>query len=218
MSARWHIGAGDELALEWEGDSSHRILILPALLDEANKLRRFTVEVARRLAGSGHACLIPDLPGQNESTAPQVEQSLDSWQTAAARAAERWGATHVLSLRSSAMIAPDRPGWRYAPVGSKTHLRSLLRSRTIAAREAGRTETAEDLMRMGLIYGLELAGFDLSPEMISQMANSDLIEPENMRDIPQADLGGPGLWLRAEAGFDAQQADALAAILAMDLI
>jgi hypothetical protein len=39
----------------------------------------------------------------------------------------------------------------------------------------------------------------------------------NLTDIAQGDVGGSGLWLRAEPGFDAKQADALAAIVAMGL-
>ena len=37
------------------------------------------------------------------------------------------------------------------------------------------------------------------------------------RDIAQGDIGSAGLWLRAEPDYDPKQADALAAILAMEL-
>ena len=47
---------------------------------------------------------------------------------------------------------------------------------------------------------------------------AELPAPANQRDIAQSDIGGPGLWLRAEPDHDPRQADALAAILAMELL
>ena len=44
---------GDEYALAFDRGRAQRLLVLPALFDEANKLRHFTVEVLRRLDVSG---------------------------------------------------------------------------------------------------------------------------------------------------------------------
>jgi hypothetical protein len=50
------------------GEGPTRLLIVPALFDEGNRMRRLTVEVMRRLAASGIASVLPDLPGLQEST------------------------------------------------------------------------------------------------------------------------------------------------------
>ena len=54
---------GEEFALICEGGGAARLLIVPALFDEANKLRRFTVDAMRRLAAAGVTTILPDLPG-----------------------------------------------------------------------------------------------------------------------------------------------------------
>jgi hypothetical protein len=49
--------AASEYALVFDAERKHRVLIAPALFDEGHKLRRFTVEVMRRLApGSTASC------------------------------------------------------------------------------------------------------------------------------------------------------------------
>jgi hypothetical protein len=83
------------------------VLVLPAWFDEGNKLRHFTVEVMRRLDGSGIDTILPDLPGCNESLVPLDAQTLDTWRSAAVAASRRFSATHVLSVRAGAMLSPD---------------------------------------------------------------------------------------------------------------
>ena len=96
------------------------MLVLPALFDEANKLRRLTVEVMRRLDGAGVDSVLPDLPGCNESRQPLEAQTLDHWREAARAAATHCGATHVLTLRGGALTAPSElPGWAYSPVAGR---------------------------------------------------------------------------------------------------
>ena len=193
-------GTHDEMALVAGQNGKHRLLIIPALFDEANRLRRFTVEVMRRLAGAGIDCFLPDLPGCNESTAPLVHQTPSDWQLAMIGAAEHFRASHILAIRGGALVAPAHlPGWHYAPTTGASQLRQMLRARIISAREAGREETQDSLLTQGREQGLTLAG------------------TEAQSTISQDMLGGPGLWLRAEPGENREQADALAAIIAMGL-
>jgi len=197
----------------------HRVLVLPAWFDEGNKLRHFTVEVMRRLDGSGIDSFLPDLPGCNESPAPLERQTVESWRAEAAEAAWFFSATHVLAIRAAAMIAPDAlPGWRYAPLSGSSQLRALLRARVLSAREAGREENREALIGEGRQNGLEVAGYRLGAAMIAGLAEAELPGTAHQRDIAQSDIGGAGLWLRAEPGHDRNQADALAAVLAMELL
>lgn len=218
MIAAWPGAAGEELAIAFDQGRPRRVLVLPAWFDEASKLRHFTVEVMRRLDGSGIDSFLPDLPGCNESSAPLAEQSLDIWRSEAAEAASYFAATHVLAVRSAAAIAPDLPGWRYAAQAGSSQLRSLLRARVLSAREAGCDEDRDALLTEGLQHGLELAGYRLGAALVADLTAAESPAPGKQRDIAQGDVGGPGLWLRAEPDHDHRQADALAAILSMELL
>lgn len=209
-------GTRGELALAFDRRRAHRILVLPAWFDEANKLRRQTVEVMRRLDLSGIDSVLPDLPGCNESEAPLAEQTLAGWREAASAASVHFRATHVLTLRAGAMLAPvTLPGWRYAPISGRQVLRAMLRARTIAAREAGRAERSEDLAAIGRSRGIELAGWHLSAALFAALEAA--APAADLLEIDQASVGGAPLWLRAEPGEAPEQADALAAIVAIGL-
>ncbi len=187
----------------------------PAWFDEANKLRRFTVEVMRRLDAAGIDSLLPDLPGCNESLVPLREQSLEGWHSAMASAAESLRATHVLAIRAGALVAPQGlPGWHYAGQSGPKLLRGMIRARTIAAREAGLAETSEGLLTLGREHGLVLGGWDIGAAMIRALESAEPVLGPDQAEIAQSLVGGPGLWLRAEPGEDAGQAERLAALIA----
>lgn len=191
-----------------------RVLVLPALFDEANKLRRLTVEVMRRLDLAGVDSVLPDLPGCNESRQRLETQTLDHWREAARAAAAHFGASHVLTLRGGVLVAPpEMSGWAYAPVAGRQVLRAMLRARIIAAREAGREETTEALQAQARAEGIELAGWKLGAAMFAQLEQAALQPDAAQVAIDQSAIGGGGLWLRAEPDEDASQADALAAML-----
>lgn len=208
--------AADEYALAGDRGRAARVLIVPALLDEASKLRRLTVEVMRRLDGAGIDSFLPDLPGTNESLRPLPEIELEDWRMAVACAARNFAPSHVLALRGGALLVPTGlPGWAYAPVKGASLLRTLLRARVLAAREAGRAETAEGLLERALAEGIELAGYRLGPELVRQLQQA--APAPGLSEIAQATVGGSGLWLRAEPDHSPAQADALAAIVAVGL-
>jgi len=54
--------------------------------------------------------------------------------------------------------------------------------------------------------------------MIAELEAAELAPAEGQREVAQGDLGGGGLWLRAEPDHNPKQADALAAIIAMELL
>jgi hypothetical protein len=133
-------------------------------------------------------------------------------------AAKHFRATHVLGIRGGALVMPEGlPGWRYAPVKGASTLRQMMRARMLISREAGVTETQEGLLEMALSDGIELAGFRLGPEFVSQFQSLTPQVSASVSEIEQDMLGGSGLWLRAEPGEDRAQADALAAILAIGI-
>lgn len=206
------------MALAFDQFRRWRLLIVPALFEESNRMRRFTVEVMRRLDNAGVDSFLPDLPGCNESLQLLQDQTPQSWRTAMAAAAVHFRASHVLGIRGGALLLPeDRPGWRYASVNGASLLRQLLRGRILASREAGVTESQESLLAAGLDRGLELAGYRLGGKFITDFQSLTPAVSHSMSDIEQDMLGGGGLWLRAEPGEDRSQADALAAILAIGI-
>lgn len=213
--ASWPGPQGDEYAFAFDSSRSARLLVLPALFDEANKTRHFLIEVMRRLDGAGIDSFLPDLPGCNESLAPLETQTLAGWRASATTVSEHFGATRVLTLRAGALMAPALPGWRYAVQSGPSVMRAMLRARMIASREAGAEETTDQLLALARAQGLELIGYRLGATLIDELLTA---EPTGgLADIAQADVGGGGLWLRAEPSFDAGQADALAALLASQI-
>lgn len=53
--------------------------------------------------------------------------------------------------------------------------------------------------------------------MVGELEVTTQPDPSALADIDQAQLGGAGLWLRAEPDEDAQQADTLAQIILSDV-
>ena len=210
--------AASEYALIFDQSRGHRILIAPALFDEGHKLRRFTVEVMRRLDGAGIDCFLPDLPGLNESEQDLALIEPEDWRMALEAAARQFEATHVLALRGGGLVLPDKlGGWHYAPVKGASLLKTMLRARILAARETGREESFDILMEQGLALGIELAGYSLSGEMLRQMGELTPGKQPGITAIEHELLGGGALWLRAEPAEDSAQADALAAIVAIGI-
>ena len=207
------------MALCFDDFRRWRLLIVPALFDESNRMRRITVEVMRRLNNAGVDSFLPDLPGCNESLQELEGQTPATWKAAISAAAVHFRASHVLGIRGGALLLPDAlPGWRYAPINGASALRQMLRARIVSSREAGVTETQESLLAEGLDQGLELAGYRLGAEFIAQVQSLTPSISHSVSDIDQDMLGsGGGLWLRAEPDEDRAQADALAAIIAIGI-
>ena len=208
-------GPSEEYAVSFDRGRPRRLLIVPALFDEANRTRRFLIETMRLLDRAGIDSILPDLPGCNESLRPFGGESLESWQAAMAAAIRHFACNEVLSLRAGSLIAPAVPGWQLEPLAGRSQLRQLLRARTIAAREEGRSETIEGLLELGRREGLDLAGYACSAALLGGLEHGEPVQGQ--RPIRQADLGGGALWLRSEPGEAPDQSSALAAILAAGL-
>lgn len=207
--------AAQEFALAFDQGRPHRLLIVPALFEEANRMRRLTVEVMRRLDAAGIDCFLPDLPGCNESLVSLETQTIETWRGAMAAAAGHFKATHVLGIRGGTLIQPALPGWRYGPVKGANILRQMLRARIVVSREAGLTETQESLLEIGSRDGLELVGYRLGSGLLAGLQSA--APSDSGSEILQDMVGGSGLWLRAEPGEDRAQADAVAAIIAVGI-
>ena len=212
-------GSGEEFALvAGPDDAPVRMLIVPALFDEANKTRRLLAQMMRLLAARGVASVLPDLPGCGESLAPLELQDLASWRAAVRKCVRHFGASHVLAIRGGATLLPrGAKGWSFEPVAGAAQLRTMVRAGTIAAREEGRDETSAHLLDFGRAHGLELAGYRLGARMIADLEQSTLPKRSKRPVLTIAELGGEPLWRRSEPGYDPALAAALATRIAGEL-
>lgn len=213
----YSVAGQNEFCLSF-GESSHRrLLIIPPLFDEMNRMRRVCTSAMRALAARDVSSVLIDLPGCNESLAPQERQSLLSWQSAANACADQLSVTHIASIRGGALvdgIRPDLPHWRLAPVKGASLLKTMIRTRIAGEKEAGITVTEAQLMEQAATDIIELAGNRLGPAMVAQLA---VAQPAMLTHLTERKLGediaGSPLWLRAEPQDDA----AFAAAIAEDL-
>lgn len=209
-------GIAEEYALAFDSGRQNRLLIVPALFDEGNKLRRLTVDVMRSLSAAGIDSFLPDLPSCNESQQPLEAQEPQDWLDAMSAAARHFGATHTLGVRGGCLLTPaNLPTWHYAPVKASAILRQMMRARILSSREAGREERREALEEYARAEGIELAGYRLGAAFIRQF--EPMVPGSTARVIAQDEIGAAGLWLRAEPDENRAQADALAAMLVTDI-
>ena len=193
------------------------ILIIPPLFEEANRTRRTLVLAMRALAADGFAAVLPDLPGQNESLVPLAHVDLDRWQEALAKvAAAVVGPVIMASVRGGALLdhqAQAAAWWRLAPVGGASLLRTLMRTRVSADREAGLTSSLETLQEQAQTAPLLLAGNLLSPAMVGGLGTSEAqaVAPLRSIGLGAGGIAGTPLGLRAEPGEDSAMAAAIAA-------
>lgn len=181
-------------------------------------MRRQLAEVMRRLAENGISCVLPDLPGCNESVQPLLDQTLTGWRAAIASAMMHFEATHVLAVRSGALVVPSKArGWSFAAQDGAKLLRGMIRARTIASKEAGASETSDQLTALGRSEGLVLNGWPISAMLFRELEQAFPAISDTLAPIDQSLVGGAGLWLRAEPGEDADQASALATAILEDL-
>lgn len=199
------------------------ILFVPPLFEEANRTRRTLVLAMRALAAQGFAALLPDLPGQNESLVPLMEADLERWLSALAEVARDVdGPLIVASLRGGCLIDHDAAAdawWRLAPASGASLLRTLLRARVSADREAGIASSIEGLQKAAASEALLLAGNRLSPAMIAQLGDAEVQAVAPLRTVTpgsgEGQIAGAPLWLRAEPGEDAAMARAIADDIAL---
>lgn len=193
-------------------DADRTVLILPPLFDEMNRTRRMIVEAMRHLAKRDVASLLPDLPGSNESKAVLSEQSMESWRRAVSDAAMQSKATHVFSIRGGSLLddATGLPICRLVPVKGASLLKTLLRARISADKEAGLVSTTEQLIIEGQRHGLNLAGHAIGPAMLGDLEKALPVATDNITDATLTDVAGTALWLRSEPGDSPEMSAALA--------
>lgn len=185
------------------------MLVLPALFEEANRMRRFTVSVMRGLAERGIGTVLPDLPGTGESLLALANVSIADWQNAVASVIDvvraECGQCLTIAIRGGALLdASADHGWRLAPETGERILRDLVRATALTA-----GVSASDVDRKARTEATALAGQVLSPKMYSELSTAILPSAKRhtvrlTEDIGLRDGSMPGtrLWRSAEPADD----------------
>lgn len=210
-----------ELCLCADARSGRRVMLIPPLFDEMNRMRRMLVDLMQSLHELGISSYLPDLPGTNESLIALERVALSDWQKAVRACSERHQISHIASFRGGALIVAELPSsahWIFSPVKGATILRTMLRTRVAAERESGGNISLTELTARAETGPLELAGNILSPEMFAQLGSADLPGAEHHRTVRlesdskpcDARIPGSALWLRAEPDEDPAMSTAIA--------
>ena len=218
--AKYDFQGREEYCLIAGGDvhddgNPRRILFVPPLFDEMNRVRRTWVQAMRELASNNVASALPDLPGCNESVASLEQQSIDIWREAVACAAESFQATHIFSVRGGCLIddAAGLPVMRLSPAKGASILKNMIRTKIAGDKEAGVISNAESLSAALADGPVELAGHAIGAEMWHSLESAIVEELHDSYDIHPVTGKSWALWLRAEPQYDPEIAQALAATL-----
>ena len=163
------------------------VLALP-LFEEANRTRALGVGILRALAARGIGGVLPELPGQGESAVTTEMVRLDDLRAALTAVP----GSHILAIRSGALLCDGRPCWLLAPQFGAELIREM-------ARVKGDTLEGEQV---------EIAGNLLTRSLIGELATADFPAEAwvvRLSSDPRAadmQVDGPALWRRAEPGND----------------
>jgi hypothetical protein len=206
---------GREAVLRFGPPDGPLLLVAPALFEEANRTRAFTVAILRNLAARGIGTALPDLPGTNDSLIPTENARLADWRAAfAASVGER--RTFGFAIRGGALLDGDAKliaRCHFAPVTGASLIRDMKRARHANAIGRGAEPATPSDAR------IELAGNHLSPDLVAALDDAEPSRADRMlrlaSDPAPCDraFAGRALWRASEPDVDA----ALAAALADDL-
>ena len=211
----------DELCLSLGRNHTKRVLIVPPLFDEMNRMRRILVDVMRNLESHKISSFLMDLPGTNESRLQLEDMDVSRWQQAVSVCSEQMKTKHIASVRGGALALPpsdEISHWMLAPVKGSALLRTMMRSRVAGDKEAGKETTIAGLATEAESQAIELAGNIISPGMYQSLAEAKPISRSNQRivrlknDSKEADsrIEGSAIWLRAEPDSDPVLSSAMA--------
>jgi hypothetical protein len=210
-----------EYCLSVAAQSSRRVLLVPPLFDEMNRMRKMLVDVMRALEGLKVGSFLPDLPGTNESQITLDQVTLSDWQGAIQACAQQHEISHIASFRGGALTvaAIDKAShWIFSPVKGATILRTMMRTRVAADRESGRSTSLADLTAQAETGPLELAGNILGSRLFAQLDAAEIPDLKNQRIVRlesdhkpgDVQIVGSALWLRAEPDDDRAMSSAIA--------
>jgi hypothetical protein len=217
----YEIADRKELCLSIEAPSARRVMLVPPLFDEMNRMRKMMVDVMRSLHALEISSFLPDLPGTNESLIALERVTLSDWKKAIEACAEQHQISHVASFRGGALIVAGMQSanhWIFSPAKGATILRTMLRTKIAADREAGLSTSLAELTARAEAGPLELAGNIIGPELFAQLNAADIADMPNQRIVrlesdskpSDVQIAGSALWLRAEPDDDLAMSSAIA--------
>ncbi len=194
---RWR--GGCENLLRHGAGSPVTLLILPALFEEANRMRRVTVSVMRNLASRDIGTILPDLPGTGESETALCDTVFHDWNDAVVALSKGvWGS---VSFRGGALFDSNiKKRWQFAPETGERLLRDLARATAFSG-----DISVADLERQARTRPTRLAGNLLSPVTYLALYDAKVVGDAHISNVP-----GPKLWRAAEPTDDAAFAFRLA--------
>jgi hypothetical protein len=190
---------GEEKLLRVGAGSPVTVLVLPALFEEANRMRRFTVSVMRQLAARKIATILPDLTGQGESLASLRFTRLIDWHDAVASTIGT--SLHVAAFRGGSLLGHNvRYRWHFAPDTGERLMRDMVRatalSEGVPAGEIGERARQEPT---------RLAGNVIGPDFYNDLCAAVPVDGAFVSQVK-----GPKLWRSAEPIDDPDFAVAVA--------
>jgi pimeloyl-ACP methyl ester carboxylesterase len=198
---RWR--GGTETLLRYGAGSPITLLILPALFEEANRMRRFTVSVMRNLAALQIGSILPDLPGCGDSLTDLVDVSFADWEDAVASLTDNIFGS--VAIRGGALLDADLMNrWRLAPNSGERILRDMIRATSFSE-----GLTAVELDRRARIEPTRLAGNLISPAFYAAFHKATPVDIAHMTSVE-----GAKLWRAAEPSHDPDFAHLIAADIA----
>lgn len=194
---RWR--GGTERLLRHGAGSPITLLVLPALFEEANRMRRFTVSVMRLLAERGIGTILPDLPGTGESEINLCNVTLQHWHDAVSALAQNTSGS--VAIRGGSLLdGVVRNRWRIAPESGERLLRDMVRATAFSE-----GVSASELDRRARAGPTRLAGNVMGPALYTALNDAVPLEGAYTTTVD-----GPKLWRAAEPGDDPELAELIA--------
>lgn len=206
MIGRYRWRGGDEHYLRLGETAAVTLLVLPALFEEANRMRRFTVSLMQMLAVRGVGTILPDLPGTGESVLEISDVSTADWDDAIKSAAYMIDKPlRTLAIRGGALFdAVADSGWRLAPESGERLLRDMVRATALSLEIS-----ASQLDQRARTQGARLAGNRMSPSLYVSIGAATPTQGRYRTARLEGDAGecdvtfsGARLWRAAEPGED----------------
>lgn len=214
----------EELCLCAGAQSLRRILLVPPLFDEMNRMRKMLVDVMHSLEALDIGSFLPDLPGTNESLVALETVTLSDWQNAVKACAQQNDISHIASFRGGVLAVAGLPSashWIFNPVKGATLLRTMLRTKVASDKESGFSTSLAELTSRAEAGPLELAGNIVGSDLFKQLnstgipalAKQRIVRLDSDNKPCDGQIQGSALWLRAEPDED----PAMSASIAQDI-
>ena len=191
MSETYRWRGGTEHVLRHGAGTPVTLLVLPALFEEANRMRRFTVSVMRHLAAQNIGTILPDLPGTGESNIPLCDVKLSDWHEAISTLSAK--VTGSVAIRGGALLdSTMKNRWRLAPESGERLLRDMTRATALSA-----GVPASEIDRQARTMPTRLAGNVINPALYFVLHGAMPVDGAHITTVE-----GPKLWRAAEPGDD----------------